>query len=136
MDMQRETRIKALMDRFREAAKHPDVKQHAGFRFFPTNSCTWASYALGHLLAELEPDADWHIKNAESSRGGHDWLESADLAVDATADQFPDYSPYVGQMPAPRPLAPATEKRVELSSWDSDHQKALADIRRVMESSI
>lgn len=134
MGEQRETRIKALVDRFRAAAGHPDVRQHAGFRFFPNNSCTWASYALGHLLAELEPDADWHIRNAESSRGGHDWLESGDLAVDATADQFSGYSPYVGRTPAPRPLSPAKEKRVELRSWDPAHQEALAAIRRVMES--
>lgn len=136
MTAERLDRIKDLVMRFREAAADPRVRdEHKGYANFPAGSCTWASFALGQLLAELEPGEDWHLVNAaaQDSWGGHDWLESHHLAVDVTADQFQGFVPYVG--PAPAPLHPrysGTKKRVELSNWDPPHEAALTAIRGVM----
>ena len=113
------SRVSELMRRFREAARQPEMKTHAGYSSFPRGSCTWASYAFGHLLAEKEPEADWHIVYAggPSARQGYDWLDSIGLAVDITADQFPGYEPYVGPVPAPLPPEYAPKQRIELDEW-------------------
>lgn len=136
MDTERIARIQYLMVRFRNAAADPLTRaRHSGFWNFPSSSCTWASFALGHLLAELEPDADWHLVNAEAGDGwgGHDWLESRGLAVDVTADQFEGYSPYVGSAPPPRPERyNRALKRIELAAWHRPHEEALDTIRKLM----
>lgn len=131
----REARIQDLMQRFRMAAGDPVIRgRHAGFHSFPSGSCTWASFAFGHILAELEPDADWHLVNAEAldGWGGHDWLESHGLAVDVTADQFSGYVPYIGSSPAPRPVRYGKTKRVELADWTPAMAAALEDIADLM----
>ena len=136
MDHERTVRIESLMESFRRAAADPLTRErHAGYWNFPHSSCTWASFAFGHLLAELEPDADWHIMNAEAADGcgGHDWLEGRGLAVDVTANQFDGFQPYVGPAPAPLPhWYSGDSKRIELSEWTDSQQRALADIRRLM----
>ena len=120
--------------RFREAALRPEMKRHAGFYDFPRGSCTWASFALGHLLAEQEPEADWHIMNASgpSSIQGHDWLDGDGLAVDVTADQFPGFTPYVGALPIPLPPEYRPKKRIELAELDPAQSDALRAVRKLM----
>ena len=131
------SRVRELMRRFREAARQPEMKTHAGYSSFPRGSCTWASYAFGHLLAEKEPEADWHIVNAggPSALQGHDWLESIGLAVDITADQFLGYEPYVGQK-YQRPFLPST-RQSSGSNWTvaSPHEAASRAVRSLMEKS-
>lgn len=129
----REVWIADLVERFREAAVTPEMSVHPGYRSFPHGSCTWASFALGHLLMESEPEADWHLVSARrlDGIGGHDWLESGELAVDVTADQF-DFETYIGPTPSPLPSGYAGRQRVELTEWDPPHAEALADIRRLM----
>jgi hypothetical protein len=136
MDHERSARIESLLELFCEAAGSPAIRErHAGFRFFPRNSCTWASFTFGRLLAELEPDADWHLVNAEAADGwgGHDWLESRGLAVDVTASQFDGFRNYIGPAPAPRPHRySGAAKRIELFELTDSQAKAFADIRRLM----
>lgn len=134
MNVEREARVRQLVDRFRLAALRPEMKGHSGFHSFPRGSCTWASFALGHLLAELEPGADWHIVNAAgpSPIQGHDWLEGDGLGVDVTADQFPGFEPYVGPVPVPVPSAYTPKRRIELASWGPLHADALMTLRRLM----
>lgn len=136
MSQEREAWIRELMDGFRRAAKLPEVREYAGYFRFPHGSCTWASFAFGHLLAEKEPDADWHLVNATGPDllRGHDWLESDGLAVDITADQFPGHKPYVGPIPPPLPPQYVRCKRIELAAWHPPHAAALETIRRLMEA--
>lgn len=136
MNDSREASIRSLMGRFRTAAGHEATRQHVGFRYFPQNSCTWASFALGHLLAEMEPSANWHLVNAQAvdGWGGHDWLESRGLAVDVTADQFNGYEPYVGPAPAPRPERYGGPlKRIDLADMTPAQEEALGTIRGVIQ---
>ena len=121
------------MTRFRVASMHPEMSAHPGYRKFPHGSCTWASFAFGHLLMESEPEADWQLVSARRSDGfgGHDWLESGELAVDVTADQF-GFEPYIGLTPPPLPSGYAGRQRFELAQWDAPHAEALTDIRRLM----
>ncbi|MDQ0865659.1 hypothetical protein QF036_003240 [Arthrobacter globiformis] len=101
MSSKREEWIRELVERFLVIAELPEAKAHAGSFKFPRGLCTWASFALGHLLAEREPQAGWHIVNASGPSGiqGHDWLEDGDLAIDVTAHQFHGIQPYVGVAP-------------------------------------
>lgn len=137
MDTERLAGIRSLMMRFRSAAANPLTRErYAGYVHFPAGSCTWASFAFGHLLAQLESEEDWHLVNVGSTDGGggHDWLESHGLAVDVTGDQFEGFAPYVGPASAPLPARysrPA--KRIELSEWDPPHEDALRTIRGLME---
>lgn len=135
MNAGREARVRELVERFRAAALHPDMKRHDGFYSFPYASCTWASYALGHLLADMEPGVDWHMVNAEgpSSLQGHDWLEGDGLGVDVTADQFSGFAPYVGPVPVPLPAAYRRKQRIELAEWHPPHAEALATLRDLMQ---
>ncbi|MDQ0923106.1 hypothetical protein QF038_001614 [Pseudarthrobacter sp. W1I19] len=130
----REARVRELVERFRAAALHPDMRRHAGFYSFPWGSCTWASFALGHLLAEVEPEVDWHMVNAAgpSAIQGHDWLEGEGLVVDVTADQFPGFTAYVGPGPVPLPPAYQRKQRIELTEWDPPHAEALTTLRQLM----
>jgi hypothetical protein len=132
----REEWIRELMGKFREAAQHPEMERYAGYYSFPRGSCTWASYAFGHLLAEREPDADWHIVNASgpSALQGHDWLEGGGLGVDVTADQFPGHEPYVGELPVPLPPEYKPKQRIELGEWHPPHADALQTLRALMSS--
>jgi hypothetical protein len=134
MTSEREEWIRRFVARFREAAIRPEMKRYAGYYSFPWGSCTWASYALGHLLAEQEPDADWHVMNAEgpSSLQGHDWLESGGLGVDVTADQFRGFAPYVGPIPVPLPPEYRPKQRIELAEWHPAHSEALLTLRELM----
>lgn len=105
-DAQRLARIETLLQKFRSAAQEEQIKlapeKYPWFWNFPHGSCTAASFILGTLLKELEPEKDWHLVNGtEGGVFGHDWLNDGKIAVDATADQFAGYAPYVGISPPP-----------------------------------
>lgn len=134
IDTERIARIRQLMISFREAVTNDEIRTFPGYAFFPLNSCTWASFAFGGMLKELEPDQDWHLVNGVNPRNSyrHHWLSDGHLAVDVTADQFQNEFPYVGLAPPPiaktyHPLA-----RHELSEAHLPHLEALAAIRRLM----
>ncbi|MET0872428.1 MAG: hypothetical protein ABWX63_04935 [Paeniglutamicibacter terrestris] len=136
-DSDRIVRIEQLMDSFREAAFSSEIRERfAGYARFPRGSCTWASFAFGVLLQELEPEQDWHLVNGLNPQSifGHDWLEDGYLAVDCTADQFPDEMPFVGLSPPPVAKAWPTQRRIELSTAGSEPLAALAAIRKMIQN--
>lgn len=123
------------MDSFRAAAKNEGIaKNFSGYAEFPRNSCTWASFAFGALLKELEPKQDWHLVNGRNPRNSfrHDWLSDGYLAVDVTADQFPNESPFVGLAPAPIAKTYYPVERHEVSAAGDAPLEALAAIRKLM----
>lgn len=130
--------ITEMVRAFREAASDPDVRSaHVGYAQFPKGSCTWASFAFGRLLQELEPDRDWHLVNGTNPGqiSGHDWLEDGCLAVDVTADQFAGLDPYIGQAPAPAAAQWRMTQRYELAEAHAPYLKALKTIRQRMKLS-
>lgn len=138
-EAQRLVRIETLMHKFRSAAQRDQIKlapeTYPWFWNFPHNSCTAASYILGTLLKELEPEKDWHLMNGtEGGVFGHDWLNDGKIAVDATADQFAGYAPYVGI--SPPPLASKfhhNPQRHELSEIHPPMLDSLKAIRALMD---
>lgn len=134
IDTERITRIKQLMNSFRVAAKKEQIAIFSGYASFPLNSCTWASFAFGGLLKELEPDQDWHLVNGLNPRTSfrHDWLSDGHLAVDITADQFQNESPFVGPGPPPIAKMYLPQARHELSEAHLPHLEALVAIRKLM----
>lgn len=138
-DAQRLTRIATLMCKFRSAVQEDRIKlfpeKYPWFWSFPKGSCTAASFILGHLLKELEPEKDWHLMNGtKGGVFGHDWLHDGEIAVDATADQFESYSPYVGI--APPPLASKFDlevTRYELSEIHTPMLDTLNEIRALID---
>lgn len=138
-DTDRLARIERLMDSFRHAAFSAEIGQtFPGYASFPRGSCTWASFAFGILLQELEPEHDWHLVNGKKdpqSIFGHDWLEDGRLAVDITADQFTGELPFVGLSPSPVAKILPTRRRIELSTASPDLLKALEAIRKIIETS-
>lgn len=134
MDYIRVQRIEGLMHKFRLAAQDPKIKnKHVGYANFPHSSCTWASFAFGRLLQELEPHRHWYLVNGSNADlDNHDWLEDGELAVDITADQFKSMTPYVGSAPPPAAQTRPERKLIELSTAGSPHLSALTDIRLFM----
>lgn len=117
------------------AATLPEIRGNfAGYHSFPHASCTWATFAVGALLSELEPEHDWHLVNGRRPRalGGHDWLEDGRLAVDITADQFLGEQFFVGFSPSPVAQQWPLQRRIELSNATEQQLKALAAIRAIM----
>lgn len=134
-DLDRLVRIERQMSSFRNAAFSAEIGEaFAGYRRFPFGSCTWASFAFGLLLKELEPGEDWHLVNGLNHGvfGGHDWLEDGHLAVDITADQFLGERPFVGLSPPPVAQSWPSQNRIDLSSAHEPHRKALIAIRKLM----
>lgn len=131
---ERITQIEQLMNRFREAATSEEIAKYSGYAFFPLNSCTWASFAFGQLLKELEPGQDWHLVNGENPLNSfrHHWLSDGDLAVDVTADQFENESPYVGLAPPPVAKTYHPVDRHEVDGAFEAYKEALETIRRLM----
>lgn len=127
--------ISKLMLEFRLAAKTRHIQEnHVGYANFPAGSCTWASFAFGRMLKEIEPHRDWHLINASNDDPckNHDWLEDGELAVDITADQYDPLEPYVGPAPPPSANTRPSRKRIELSTATPAHLAALDDIRLLM----
>lgn len=123
------------MHKFRLAAQDPQIGyKYAGYANFPKGSCTWASFAFGKLLQELEPDRHWHLVNGSNANlhENHDWLEDGELAVDITADQFTAMNPFVGFAPPPTAQARPKRTKIDLSEADPPHLAALHDIRHLM----
>lgn len=136
MDYQRVQRIEGLMHKFRLAAQDPKIKnKHVGYANFPHGSCTWASFAFGTLLQELEPDRHWYLVNGSNADplDNHDWLQDGELAIDITADQFKSMTPYVGSAPPPTAQTRPNCKHVDLATATPIHLAALDEIRLFMD---
>lgn len=135
IDFQRIQRIEDLMHSFRLAAQDSRIKnKHAGYAYFPKGSCTWASFAFGKLLQELELDRHWYLVNGSNDDPlkNHDWLEDGQLAVDISADQFMSMRPYVGPAPPPAAQTRPNRQHIDLTTAAPAHLAALEDIRLIM----
>lgn len=134
IDTERIARIRLLMNSFREAAANDEIRKFSGYATFPKNSCTWASFAFGSLLKEREPEQDWHLVNGVNPLNSyrHHWLSDGHLAVDVTADQFENESPFVGLAPPPIAKTYCPVARHELSEAHQPYLEALVAIQKMM----
>lgn len=134
-EIQRLQQISQLMQNFRLAAETEHImRNYVGYARFPISSCTWASFALGILLQESEPERHWYIVSGSNADpcDNHDWLEDGEIAVDITADQYPPMTPYIGITPPPAARTRPRREQIELSQADPPHIAALNDIRSLM----
>ena len=84
------------VERFRMAVTRlaPFPQTFAALKQFPKGCCKDASFLFARLLDARHGKSDWVFVSAQ--RGPplewvtHGWLETQDLIVDVTSDQFPD----------------------------------------------
>ena len=107
--------------------------------YFPTSSCTLASYYLGHLL-EAHGFGKWQIVNGSAgAMDNHDWLESLEygLVVDPTAHQFRNLgftAPFVAAGVSLLEERFSRKKTVALQDWSTAYEHGYELVLAYMES--